>query len=215
MKTAKCATLVVGAIALMSLAICTAKEDKVKSVRRRRVSKIVSKAPTASTKQTIVSVDSLYILRESAEGKKLETEVKKEVAEFEAFVRRENSELMSQKESLMKQASVLSKDALQEKQSELQSAQRTAQRKIEDRREELARNIQSRQIKLRDSQVTVANEVRQKAGWTLMLEKNNPFVLGVAEAIDKTSDVLKEVNTRYQAKMAQHSKEASSATATT
>ena len=158
---------------------------------------LVQKNEARPTK--IVSVDSIRVLRESKEGKKLEAEIQKEVKSFEDYVYKANSELMTEQESLQKQSSILNKEALQEKAEQIMRLKKDKQREMESKRDELSESIQKRQVRLREKQIVEAREVLDKQGWELMVEKNAPFILAVSSSIDKTDDVLKVVNAKFDA----------------
>ena len=61
----------------------------------------------------------------------------------------------------------------------------------------LRSSIQKKQIALRERQLKIANEVAEKEKWSLVVDKNTPGVLFVANAIDRTDSVLKAVDAKY------------------
>ena len=180
-------TLTSGASAIQSVAKVDIKKTEIVEQKEARPTKIVS-------------VDSIRMLRESREGKKLESEIQGEVKSFEEYIRKANNELVAEQESLTKQAqnNLLSKDVLQDQADKLMRLKKDKQREIESRRETLSESIQSRQVKLREKQLVEAREVLVKQGWELMVEKHAPFVLAVSPSIDKTDDVIKAVNEKYE-----------------
>lgn len=151
-----------------------------------------------SPSDSIVSIDGIRLMRESDEGKALEEKLKGEVQAFEQSLQKAQSDFAVEQNNLQKQATVLSQEALQEKQAKLQRMQRDLQRQLEDKRDELNAKMQREQMSLRTKQLEAANKVREKEGWLLMIEKNAPFVLGVAQAIDKTDLILAKVNEEYK-----------------
>jgi len=178
-------------------------KSKRRAVKRSAATKIASAQSVGSvlgeTKSVplIASVDMLKLMRESKEGKKLEAEVREEVGQFESFVRKSGADFMAEREALSKQASVLSKEAFAEKQAKLARNQKDLQHQIESRREELTGSIQRQQLKLRDTQLTLARNVQKEKGWSLLVEKNAPGLLGVADSTDKTSDLITVVNADF------------------
>ena len=180
-------TLTSGASAIQPVAKVDIKKTEIVEQKEARPTKIVS-------------VDSIRMLRESREGKKLESEIQGEVKSFEEYIRKANNELVAEQESLTKQAqnNLLSKDVLQDQADKLMRLKKDKQREIESRRETLSESIQSRQVKLREKQLVEAREVLVKQGWELMVEKHAPFVLAVSPSIDKTDDVIKAVNEKYE-----------------
>jgi Skp family chaperone for outer membrane proteins len=145
----------------------------------------------------IASLDSIRLLRESDEGKRLEKEIQGDVKAFEEKVMKANNELALEGESLNKQASLLKKDVLQERAEKLKRLQKEKQRDLEAGREELSESIQQRQYRLREKQLDQARDVLEKKGWELVIEKNAPFVIAASSSIDKTDEVLKEINSKF------------------
>lgn len=59
-------------------------------------------------------------------------------------------------------------------------------------------DIQKKQLALRERQQAVINEVFAQEKWSLLIDKNTPGVLCVAETIDQTPLVLAAVDAKYQ-----------------
>lgn len=146
----------------------------------------------------LVSIDSLKLMEESKEGQLLAGSFQKEVESFRAQVKAEQDKLLELKDKLDKQAKVLSREARLEKEEELMKMKKTAERTLQDHEETLKNKVQRQQFALRDRQMKVANEVFKKNNWGLMIDKNAPGVLFVNNAIDKTKEMLKAVDQKYQ-----------------
>ncbi len=160
-----------------------------------------SKASTVGL--SLYVYDSVEVLRNSTEGKKLEEDIQGEVKNFESFVQGVQTQVMAEQDSLTKQAPVLSKGALQEKQIRLASTKKMKELEIQNKREMLTSKIQTSNVALRERQLTVAQSI---LGSALVLEKNNPFVLNVPKEADKTQDVLAEVNRAFAKSQASKAK---------
>ncbi|MFH1643933.1 MAG: OmpH family outer membrane protein [bacterium] len=146
----------------------------------------------------LVSIDSLRLMEESKEGQLLAGLFQKEVESFRSQVKAEQDKLLELKEKLDKQAKVLSREARLEKEEELMKMKKTAERTLQDREESLKNKVQRQQFALRDKQMKVANEVFKKNDWGLMIDKNTPGVLFVNNSIDKTKEMLKAVDQKYE-----------------
>lgn len=146
----------------------------------------------------LVSIDSILLMQKSKEGQKLTKEIQKEIEEFQQFAKNEQKKLTDFQEEVSKKAKVLSKDALTEKGETLANMKKNAERVLGDKEESLKASIQKKQISLRNKQMKVANEVFEQKKWGMMIDNNTPGVLFVSRAIDKTDDILKAVDAKYE-----------------
>lgn len=169
---------VAGVMLIGSLAICTEVLDKDAS--------------------KLVSIDSILLMQKSKEGQKLAKEIQKEIEEFQQFAKNEQKKLTDFQEEVSKKAKVLSKEALTEKGEKLASMKKNAERVLGDKEEALKASIQKKQIALRNKQMKVANEVFEQKKWGMMIDNNTPGVLFVSKAIDKTDEILKAVDAKYE-----------------
>lgn len=146
----------------------------------------------------LVSIDSILLMQKSKEGQKLAGEIQKEIEDFQQFAKNEQKRLTDFQEEVSKKAKVLSKDALAEKGEQLASMKKNAERVLGDKEESLKTSIQKKQISLRNKQMKVANEVFEQKNWGMMIDNNTPGVLFVSRAIDKTDEILKAVDEKYE-----------------
>lgn len=146
----------------------------------------------------LVSIDSILLMQKSKEGQKLGEKIQKDIEEFQKFAKNAQKELTDYQESVSKQAKALSKDALVEKGEKLATMKKNAERALEDKETELKHKIQREQIELRNRQMKVANEVFEKKEYGLMIDSNTPGVLFVSKAIDKTDEILKVVDEKFE-----------------
>ena len=155
-------------------------------------------AVDTANKDTLVSIDSLTVLQKSKEGKVLAERLQKDIELFQNEVKNAQTKVASLQESIQKQAKVLSKEALMEKGEELANAKKRAERDLVDKEEALKIKVQREQTILRDKQLKVAKGVFDKNSGGMAIDVNTPGVLFVNKAIDKTDDVLKEVDAAYE-----------------
>lgn len=156
-----------------------------------------SSVTKASSKNELVSIDSITLMQQSKEGQKLAAEVEKEVEAFQNFAKAKQDELKDFQDTVSKQAKVLSKEALVEKGEKLASMKKNAERELTDKEESLKRSMQRRTALLRNKHMEVANKVFEKKDWGMMIDRNTPGVLFVKKAIDVTDEILKAVDEEY------------------
>jgi outer membrane protein len=163
---------------------------------------ILSTNVQAAESKDFVSIDSLLLMQKSKEGQKLMAEVQKDVEIFQKQVQEAQKEVVEFQEKITKQAKILSKEALVEKGEQLSAKKKQAERELSDREESLKRNIERKQLALREKQMRIANEIFEKEGWGLMIDRNTPGVLFVNNAIDKTDSILKTVDEKFDTEFA-------------
>jgi len=144
----------------------------------------------------VAYVDIQKAVNESNAGKEAKKAITKDVEKFQHLVADKQKELQTLKESLDKQALMLTPDARANKEKEYQSKLREFQRWGEDtqnevnqKRVEMERNISAALIK-------VIQKIGADEGYTVILEKNENIVLYVAKSIDITDRVIKAYDTQ-------------------
>lgn len=151
--------------------------------------------------ESLIVIDSISLMQQSQEGKKLAEVMKKKITDFQNYVKKNQDELTSLQQEVGSKADVLSKEALQEKMEQLSKKKKEAERAITDKEEALRIDVQRDQIKLREKQLNVVSKLFEQEGWGLMVDKNTPGVLFVAKGIDKTEEALKVVDASYEASL--------------
>jgi len=139
----------------------------------------------------IAYVDIQKAVNESNAGKDAKKAITKEVEKFQRQITDKQKELQTLKESLEKQAPMLTPDARATREKEYQNRLREFQRwgedtqnEINQKRTEVERNISIGLLK-------VIQKVGADDGYTLILEKNENLVLFVSKTIDITDRVIK------------------------
>lgn len=158
-------------------------------------------------KLDLVSVDSMVLVEKSKAGRDFTKKMTEEREKLESFVANSNKELSKMQEEISLKSQVLSKDALQEKMTQFEQKRREVERQVADKREMASLTMQKEHMKMRDEQLAVIKNVCEKKGWDALLEKGS--TLFVAHSIDKTEEVLKELDAAYDAKNATSSKKKS------
>ena len=139
----------------------------------------------------VAYVDIQRAVNESNAGKEAKKAITKEVEKFQHIAVDKQKELQTLKESLDKQALMLTPDARGNKEKEYQNKLREFQRWGEDtqnevnqKRMEIERNISAALIK-------VIQKIGADEGYTVILEKNESIVLYATKSIDITDRVIK------------------------
>jgi outer membrane protein len=139
----------------------------------------------------VAYVDIQRAVNESNAGKEAKKAITKDVEKIQHIVVDKQKELQTLKESLDKQALMLTPDARANKEKEYQNKLREFQRwgedtqnEINQKRMEIERNISAALIK-------VIQKIGADEGYTVILEKNESIVLYASKTIDITDRVIK------------------------
>ena len=85
------------------------------------------------------------------------------VEKFQTFVQQSQAELGKMQQELQTKAAVLDAKVIQEKNQEIALKKKRAERDLADKEENLRTEIQNKQMKIRDNQLSAANEVFKNA----------------------------------------------------
>jgi len=139
----------------------------------------------------VAYVDIQRAVNDSNAGKEAKKAITKDVEKFQRIVADKQKELQTLKESLDKQALMMTPDARANKEKEYQNKLREFQRWGEDtqnevnqKRTEMERNISAALMK-------VIQKIGADEGYTVILEKNESIVLYASKSIDITDRVIK------------------------
>jgi len=139
----------------------------------------------------IGSVDIQRALNECDAGKEAKKELTKEVEKFQRLVAEKQKELQDMKESLDKQAMMLTPEARGTREKELQTRLRDVQRWGEDVQNELNRKRTEMERNILIGLQKATQKFGADEGYTLILEKNQNSVLFTSKSIDMTDLVIK------------------------
>jgi len=139
----------------------------------------------------IALVDMQRAANECREGIEAKKALVKEVEKYQRLSVEKQKELQTMKDSLEKQALMLTPDARAAKEKEFQNKGREFQRWVEDGQNE----IKSKEMEMLKTIAMGLQKVVQKMGadegYTLVLEKNEEFLLYASKSIDLTDRVIK------------------------
>jgi outer membrane protein len=139
----------------------------------------------------IAYVDIQKAVNESNAGKDAKKLITKEVEKFQRLIADKQKELQTLKESLEKQAPMLTPDARATREKEYQNKLREFQRWGEDTQNEINQKRMEMERNISLGLLKVIQKVGADDSYTLILEKNENLVLFVSKTIDITDRVIK------------------------
>jgi outer membrane protein len=139
----------------------------------------------------IAYVDIQKAVNDCNAGKEAKKVITKEVEKFQRLIADKQRELQTMKESLEKQAPMLTPDARATREKDYQNKLREFQRWGEDTQNEINQKRTEMERNISMGFQKVIQKVGADDGYTLILEKNETIVLYVSKAIEITDRVIK------------------------
>ena len=139
----------------------------------------------------IAYVDIQRAVNDCNAGKEAKKVITKEVEKFQRLIAEKQKELQTMKETLEKQAPMLTPDARATSEKEYQNKLREFQRWGEDTQNEINQKRVEMERNISIALQKVIQKVGADEGYTLILEKNENIVLFVSKTIDITDRVIK------------------------
>ena len=139
----------------------------------------------------IAYVDIQRAVNECNAGKEAKKVITKEVEKFQRLIADKQRELQTMKESLEKQAPMLTSDARTTREKDYQNKLREFQRWGEDTQNEINQKRMEMERNISTGFQKVIQKVGADEGYTLILERNENIVLFVSKALDITDRVIK------------------------
>ena len=139
----------------------------------------------------VAYVDIQKAVNECNAGKEAKKVITKDVEKFQRLIVDKQKELQTMKESLEKQAPMLTPDARTTREKEYQNKLREFQRWGEDNQNEINQKRMEMERNISLGLTKVIQKVGADEGYTLILEKNENIVLYVSKALDITDRVIK------------------------
>ncbi len=144
----------------------------------------------------IAYVDIQKAVNDSNAGKEAKKAITKDIEKFQRLVADKQKELQTLKESLDKQALMLTPDARANKEKEYQNKLREFQRWGEDTQNEVNQKRMEMERNISIALIKVIQKIGADEGYTVILEKNENIVLYASKAIDITDRVIKVYDTQ-------------------
>ena len=157
---------------------------------------IVCSSLAATALETVV-FDAPRLLQESKEGKIFAESVNKKVASFQEFAKSSYEKIAAMQKDFDSKAKVLSKEAAQEKIEAIGQQKKDLDRTLNDKKDAIEKDIEKEKSKLGQKFMGIAKTLFDKEGWGLLLEKNMPGVVCVADGKDVTSKLIVAVNQEF------------------
>lgn len=136
-------------------------------------------------------IDIQRAVNECNAGKEAKKIIAKEIEKFQRLYGEKQKELQALKESLDKQALMLTPEARATKEKELQAKSREFQRWIEDTQNEIKQKGMELERNISIGLQKIIQKMGMDEGYTLILEKNDNIVLFSSKTIDLTDKVIK------------------------
>ena len=139
----------------------------------------------------IGAVDIQKAVNECQAGKEAKKNLLGEAEKLQKMAGDRQKELQGMKESLEKQAPMLTQEARASKEKEFQNKGREFQRWVEDSQNELNQKRVETERKVAQELFKVVQKIGAEEGYTVILERNENIVLFTTNAIDLTERVIK------------------------
>ena len=136
-------------------------------------------------------VDIQKVMNECQAGIEAKKAIGKEMEKLQKLFAERQKELQTTKESLEKQAPMMKPEVRATKEKEFQSKVRDYQRWLEDNQKEIQQKGMEMERTILQGIQAVIKKIGEEEGYTLVLEKNENFVLFSSKAIDFTDRVIK------------------------
>ena len=136
-------------------------------------------------------VDVQRVLNKSQAGLEHRRALQARADELKETIQKKQAELKALKESIEKQAVMLSEEAKREKEREYQKELKEFERLVKDSREELKQSEMERTTALLKRIEKVITTLGEKERYTLVLEKSESFILYAPKEVDITDRVIK------------------------
>lgn len=136
-------------------------------------------------------IDIQRAVNECNAGKEAKKIIAKEIEKFQRLYGEKQRELQALKESLDKQALMLTPEARATKKKELQAKSKEFQRWIEDTQNEIKQKGLELERNISIGLQKIIQKMGMDEGYTIILEKNDNIVLFSSKAIDLTDKVIK------------------------
>lgn len=144
----------------------------------------------------IGSVDIQKAVNECQAGKEAKKNLLNEMEKFQKMVADRQKELQGMKESLEKQAPMLTQEARASKEKDYQNKIREFQRWGEDLQNEVNQKRVEVERRIAQDLLKVVQKIGAEEGYTIILEKNETIVLYTNSALDLTERVIKASDTQ-------------------
>jgi len=146
----------------------------------------------------IAYVDMQKALNYCEAGKEAKRQMTVEVEKMKKTFAGGQKELEKIKEDLEKRGSVLSENVRREKEREYQAKLRDLQRLQRNYEEDLRRKDREFTDRILKNLEEIIKKMGEEGKYTIILEKNQPTILFISNALDLTEEVIKRINQKQK-----------------
>lgn len=152
---------------------------------------------TSAAKQSgIAIVDLERVLSESKEGKSLKSRLEKLQLELQAKLSSKTGEVQSLREQIAAKQGSAKPEDLEVLQQELQIKTAEAQREMQAAQKQMQQAGQAGMSSFKDKLVPVVQQIGKKDNYALVMQKIEDVLLYVADGVDITDQVIKQMDAK-------------------
>jgi outer membrane protein len=157
----------------------------------------------AQAKDMKVAVLNMQKVIEASEpGKQAMTDLQGKFQKIKTDLETQKKKIEGMRDELQKQSLVLSQEAKQTKEFEMRRMVRDFQDSYQNYQRQMALEQKKISQPILKVLVDVVKEYSEKHGFTLVVDKNNSGLLYADESVDKTNEVIVELNKAWKKKQA-------------
>lgn len=142
-------------------------------------------------------VDLHQALEESERGQEIKAELEQEFQQRQQQLDQQQQEVMQQREQLEQQAMMLSEEQRQQKGMELQQQMQQLQETYLELQNELAQHEARATQELFDEMKSVAEEIGEERGFTMIIEKTETSIMYSEDGLDLTDELIERFDARH------------------
>ena len=141
-------------------------------------------------------VDLHQALEESERGQEIKNELEQEFQQRQQELDEMQQNVMQQRQQMEQQAMMMSEEQRQEQQMELQQQMEQLQQTYLELQNELAQQEAQATQELFDEMQSVADEIGEERGFTLIIEKTDTSILYSVDGLDLTDELIERFDER-------------------
>jgi Skp family chaperone for outer membrane proteins len=149
-------------------------------------------APQPPTAAQFATLDFAFLLRTCTAAKSARSQIEQMRSTFQVGLKDEQDKLKNLSQSLNRDRSTLSADALQERVANLQRLAAGYQHDMQERQAQINRALGAASIEIERKIVALAEIVKKEHGYTAVI--NRSAIVGTADLPDVTQEVLVQLN---------------------
>lgn len=141
-------------------------------------------------------VDLHQVLEESQKGQQLKAELEQEFNTKQQQLDQKQQEVMQRRQRMEQQAMMMSEEKRQQEAMELQQEMEQLQQTYLELQNELAQQEATATRELFDEMRTIAEEIAEEEGFTMVIEKTDTSILYAVDGLDLTDQLIERFDQR-------------------